>query len=593
MASNQNLFEFVKSQVNISDYVRSLSNVKGLHSTGGSRWRCNNVISNGSNPAAMMLDDETGFFKVFSHGNESGDIITLFSLMNGGSLSPREAAIGLASEMGVTIDPELLRSKGGGVSKTELSESMDKLSMMTHDYLMNSDSDDAIKAREYLNSRGMPEDMMKEWRIGLFPSSMDHCLDMISQCGTVEIFEKTGIVTGNDRPFVAMSGRICFPIFSSYGKCISFSSRSVPDIHCYNSDSKYINTSSTSLYHKREVLYGMHLYKRNVTKTLIICEGNMDVLALNYQTPEDVMAVATCGTALTSEHVSWIRKGKFDRVIINFDSDDAGQDATSKVLWMINVIDNVYVKSKGTGKDPWDSFEAGEEYNHKESLSPMITYVAKYASHKGKQGMIDWFVQAYHSLSFESDRDALVSELQRLTKASRSFLLSHVNQDPHQANYNRQHIGDNPDDGIQLSPGVETVISAMLSVPLEERKILFFPFYSRRTVNKAIMLSNIRTKDDVTAMRMAMGLSKDASEDIISYVSSLMPSSDEESTIRLSFCSMHLSNRIKGMIASGGINSGYSLFISPLSNISGGIPDNAIPVKESLFMVMNAVNSIQ
>lgn len=592
MTQGVNLFEFVKSNVKISDYVRSLPNTRGLHSTGAGRWRCNNVISNGSNTAAMMLDDETGYFKVFSHGNESGDVISLYSIMNGGSLSPRDSAIGLASEMGVSIDPSLLKFNGG-VSKSELSESMDNLSKMAHDYLVNSDEQDAVTAREYLKSRGMPDDMMESWRIGLFPSFMGDCMDMVDECGGIETFQKTGMVSDSDNPILVMAGRICFPIFSSYGKCISFSSRSVPGVDCYKPDSKYINTSSTSLYQKREVLYGMHLFKRNVTKTLIICEGNMDVLALNYETPDDVCAVATCGTALTDEHVSWIRKNNFSKVILNFDSDEAGQSATSKALWMVNIIDNIYVNNKGEGKDPWDSFEAGEKFEIDDTLSPILTYLAIYASKKSKQEMINWFTEAYKTLSFDSDREYLMAEIERISKVSRRFLLSNIDSDSSKSNNRHRVNSGSKDSSLNLSQGVDIVIAAMLSMPLEQRKVLFFPFFSKRTVNKAIVISNIRTKEDIAAMRIAMGMSKNADGEMVAKVSALTPNSEEDCNAAISFCSTYLSNRIKTEISNMGINSGYSPFIPALSNISGGISESIIDPKESLFMVMNCVDSIK
>lgn len=584
------LFEFVKSNIKISDYVRTLPNVKGLHSTGAGTWRCNNVIADTTNNSSMFINDDGGFFRVFSHGNESGDIITLYGILNNSVDSARDSAIALANEMGVAIDPSLLRTTGG-TSKFAMNEAMDKLADATNNYLANSQEDEAILAREYLHSRGMPDEMRDKWKIGLFPSFMGDSMDMIEQCGGKEIFKETGIVSDSDNPIVVMSGRISFPIFSQFGKCISFSSREIEGIDCYLQGQKYINTSSTPIYHKREVLYGLHLAKRRATERIIICEGNMDVLALNEQTPENTVAVATCGTALTEEHISVIRKMDFKEVILKFDSDDAGQSATNKSLWIVNNIDNVFVHSKGTGKDPWDSYEAGEEFNLSEGLTPMITFAASYGAKMGKQDMMQWFKSAYMSLNFDSDKNQLISETERLSGVSKRQLL--IDIDVNAPNNRKNSVNNsNNNNEYSLSPYVKTIVSAMLSVKPEEKEILFYPFFSHKLANKAIILVNGKTKNDIGALRIGLGKEKNADGDFLSEVISLMPDDNSSDSV-LYFAAVMLANRIKREWSRFGINKGYEKFVPLISNISGGVYDDSdLSNKELLFMVMNCVNSI-
>lgn len=586
MSSGMNLFEHVKSNIKISDYVRTLPNVSGLHSVGPGRWRCNNVISNGKNKDAMMLDDDSCFFKAFSHGNESGDVISLYSLVNGDStMSPKDAAIALASEMGISIDPSMLRSKGG-MSKSVMSDAMDKLADSLHDYLINSNEEDAVAARKYLHDRGMPDDMRDEWRLGLFPSFMGDAMDMVNSCGSEDIFQKTGIISTGNRPIVVMSGRLAFPIMSGYGKCISFSSRTIPGIESNLEDSKYINTSSTPIYQKREVLYGMHLYKRNITNKLIICEGNMDVLAINYETPNDTIAVATCGTALTEEHISWVKKSKFNEVIFNFDSDEAGKDATSKSLWAVNHLDNIKVSSNAGGKDPWDSFESGENIGLYDNVTPLITFVSEHASHKRKQDMLNWFQEAYSVLNFDDDKQTLVSETERLSGVNRRQLLGEIKESRHSTHNNKPKPNDS------LSPTVKSIVSAMLSMPLSRRKVVFFPFFSQRTANKAVILAGVSSDYDITALRIAMGKEKNADGEISSEVFSLTPD-EEESDAVLQSTAKNLALRIRNEWSNyGGVEDKYLEYISPISNICGSLSSQQISGEEQLFVTMNCISSI-
>ena len=122
--------------------------------------------------------------------------------------------------------------------------------------------------------------------------------------------------------------RIMFPIRTWQGNCVAFSGR---DMSGYSEAPKYKNSSESVLYSKRNVLFGFYesLPAMKQNRKIIICEGNFDVISLhqaglNY-------SCATCGTALTDEHIKMIKR-YCDSIYLLFDSDAAGQKATRDAL---------------------------------------------------------------------------------------------------------------------------------------------------------------------------------------------------------------------------------------------------------------------
>ena len=358
-----NLFEFVKNNVKISQYVQTLPQFRGMSAVGRGKYRCNNVIAGGTNTNAMVIDDETGFFKAFSHGNESGDIITLHALIAGLQDSPKDAAIDLANTMGITVPEDLLSFKSNGsISRKKLIDSLNKIMEKTHEYLVYSDDKEALMIREYLYDRGISDTLRDEWMLGALPSNDKKARKILTQCANNDILKKVGLYGGKSGDFIAMRGRLLFPILSRKNECISFSSRSIPEVNTPLENSKYINTSNTDIYDKSKVLYGQHFIKNN-TKKIIVCEGNFDVIALNEMTDDETAAVATCGTALTHDHIGEIKRLGIKELMIVFDSDKAGRKAASSLTWITNHISHAGIYDSSEDGDPWDMYMSGKNFN--------------------------------------------------------------------------------------------------------------------------------------------------------------------------------------------------------------------------------------
>ena len=141
-----------------------------------------------------------------------------------------------------------------------------------------------------------------------------------------------------------------FPIFNRHGQTVAFSGRI---LHSKDpaTDRKYMNTPEMVQYKKRETLYAFNFAKNamRTSRTVIFCEGNMDVIAYHQAGIE--YAVATCGTALTEDHLKMIR-GFADTVILAFDTDNAGINATLKSILMCRKMDfSVKILQLQNGKD--------------------------------------------------------------------------------------------------------------------------------------------------------------------------------------------------------------------------------------------------
>lgn len=189
-------------------------------------------------------------------------------------------------------------------------------------YKNNLKSNLGNEARKYLESRNITEDIINEFDIGV--SLNDNTL---SKLLTKKNFDEKmlldiGLVNKFDGIYDIFRNRIMFPIHNSNGNPIGFSGR----IYNNNVDSKYINTKETYIFKKSETLFNYHraILDAKKTKTLIICEGQMDAIRIYASGVKNV--VATMGTALTKDHINLIKRLNV-RVILNMDSDKAGTNA--------------------------------------------------------------------------------------------------------------------------------------------------------------------------------------------------------------------------------------------------------------------------
>lgn len=158
--------------------------------------------------------------------------------------------------------------------------------------------------------------------------------------------------------------RVMFPIIDLRGNVIAFGGRIMTD-----EKPKYLNTSDTPVFKKSENLFSLNNAKNSGSKTLILCEGYMDVIAVNRAGFQN--AVATLGTALTKEQ-AMLMKRYADEVVICYDNDEAGQKATSRAIPLLRSAGLlVRVLTVPNGKDP-DEFIKSKGADGPEAFRALI-----------------------------------------------------------------------------------------------------------------------------------------------------------------------------------------------------------------------------
>jgi len=211
--------------------------------------------------------------------------------------------------------------------------------------------DDQIGApgRKYLLDRGMSMAAIKRFGLGYAPENGSLMSKHLRSLGFTEEELKTGYLgnRGEYGLYDYYRARVIFPIIDVSGNVIAFGGRIIDSA---KSDRKYLNTSDTPAFKKTKNLYALNYAKNTQDGYFILCEGYMDVIALHdagFGT-----AIASLGTAFTEEQARIIKK-YVNRVILCYDSDEAGQKATDKA---IRILESAGIEPKilrmSGAKDP-------------------------------------------------------------------------------------------------------------------------------------------------------------------------------------------------------------------------------------------------
>ncbi|HTW42443.1 MAG TPA: DNA primase [Solirubrobacteraceae bacterium] len=188
------------------------------------------------------------------------------------------------------------------------------------------ESQEAARAREYLQGRGLGEEILREFRVGYAPSAWDRVLTASRRGGFSEQeLYATGLAQRskeNGRPYDRFRSRIMFPLADVRGRVLGFGARAMRE----EQRPKYLNTADNDIYHKGLHLYGADLARAHATRAgeVIVCEGYTDTIALHQAGMKN--AVGLMGTALTGEQVGELAR-MAHTVLLALDADSAGQEA--------------------------------------------------------------------------------------------------------------------------------------------------------------------------------------------------------------------------------------------------------------------------
>ena len=276
----------------------------------------------GDRRPSLFVSEQKQIFKCFACG-VGGNAIRFVSLAD--KLSYHEAIMKVADF--------------AGIKYTQYKETDDKILKLRNDIksinaeaarFFHANLKTAAKPQKYLESRKMSPETVSKFGIGYAPDSWDALYRHFHSQGiSDELILKAGLASkkSDGNGFIdRFHDRLMFPIFDDTGNVIAFGGRIMdPDAKA----AKYINSQETPVYVKGEHLYGLNIAKKSSSKSVIIVEGYMDCIALHQKGID--FAVASLGTALTQKQARLLKR-YFEEVIVAFDNDTAGKDATLRSL---------------------------------------------------------------------------------------------------------------------------------------------------------------------------------------------------------------------------------------------------------------------
>ena len=301
----------------------------------------------GERTPSLSVNSEKGVYYCFGC-QRSGDAITFVQEIE--KLDFVGAVESLASRYGIQLR---YTTQGEGTTrarKRQLLDAVAKAADFYHQRLVN--GPDAGAARSYLRSRGYDRAVVGKYKLGWAPDNWDELARHLKLNAADLTDSGLGFVNSAGRVQDAFRARIMFPIADERGDFTGFGGRILPGFE----GPKYKNTiGDAAVYDKSKLLYGLHTHREGIVKEgeAIICEGYTDVIG--FANADILRAVATCGTALTEEHIKLLKRFSADRLVLAFDTDSAGLAAAERVYeWEQRFELDVRVADLPPGVDPDD-----------------------------------------------------------------------------------------------------------------------------------------------------------------------------------------------------------------------------------------------
>jgi DNA primase len=309
-------------------------------------------------------DERTPSFKVnprdklyYCFGCEaSGDVFRFVEEKEG--LTFPEAVESLGERYGVELERESEdpQAEERRRRRARLWELLERTAKFYERYLWESPK--AERARKYLEERGLGEEVLRRFGVGMAPSPWDQVLTGSQRAGfKIDELLAAGLAQKGRQGghYDRFRNRITFPIRDQRGRVLGFGARALtPDTR-----PKYLNSPEGELYRKSHTLYGIDRARGPIAKArrAIVVEGYTDVLALHQAGVEE--AVAIMGTAITPEQVSMLA-GLTDAVVLALDADRAGADAMIRAQKVAGGRGlELRVAAMPEGEDPADMLQGG------------------------------------------------------------------------------------------------------------------------------------------------------------------------------------------------------------------------------------------
>jgi DNA primase len=371
----------VRARVNIADVVGDYVTLKGA-GVGSLKGLC--PFHDERSPS-FHVRPQVGRYHCFGCG-EDGDVFSFLQRMD--HVSFTEAVERLASGLGFELHYE-----DGGQANSDHGNRARILAVnkaAAEFFVARLVEPDAAPGRSFLGERGFDPSAAQRFGIGFAPKSYDALSKHLRTLGFTDAeLLAAGVVGQGERGlYDRFRGRLIWPIRDVTGQTLGFGARKLLDD---DTGPKYLNTPETAVYHKSQVLYGLDLAKRDISrgKQVVVVEGYTDVMACHLAGV--TTAVATCGTAFGVDHIKVVRRvlGDVDNadsrglgeVVFTFDPDEAGQKAASRAFSEEQrFAAQTYVAVAPEGLDPCDlRLKRGDDAVRRliQGKKPMFEFMVK------------------------------------------------------------------------------------------------------------------------------------------------------------------------------------------------------------------------
>lgn len=336
---------------------------------------------------------------------------------------------------------------------------------------------------DYLTNRGLSLHTIRRFGLG-YAADDWHTLHLYMRglgYSDFELAEASLIASNNNKFYDKFRNRVMFPIFDTRGNVVAFGGRTLGD-----DKAKYLNSGDTPVFKKGDMLYALNIAKSSKADFFILCEGYMDVIAL-HQAGFD-SAVASLGTALTPQHAGLLARLGKKEIILSYDSDAAGQNASSRAI-------NLFAKAglnarilKITGaKDPDEFIKkfGGEKFrivinNSEGAVDYQMDKLSEGLDLRTDDGKAQYLRRAVPFLAEINDdsvRAIYISKVARVTDILQSSITSAVDR---QRGINSRKEKKDEQKALQR-PIRDTVNPEAMKIPREEkaeRGIICFLFHN-------------------------------------------------------------------------------------------------------------------
>ena len=302
----------------ISDYVqlsKAGKNYKGL------------CPFHGENTPSFVVSPDKGIYKCFGCG-EGGNVVSFISSIE--AISYPQAVLKLAKRAG--IETNIVLQSDESVQDAKFKNEFDILEFAKgfYHYYLNHTKEGNV-ALAYLHDRGMSDETITKFGIGLAPSYSDALVKTLANNRySLDVAMKLGLLNEhNGQYYDRFKSRIMFPIFDKIGHVVGFSGRVF--LEGDTNLGKYVNSPESPIFQKGKLIYHLNDAKLAIRRhnRVLLFEGFLDVISAGEAGV--VESVATMGTALTEDHSRELRR-LTDQIILCFDGDKAGLAAANKAI---------------------------------------------------------------------------------------------------------------------------------------------------------------------------------------------------------------------------------------------------------------------